>query len=68
MVSARLSGHRAFDLGSTESAVESRSEFVDSFRDTPEALSDEEVRQFNEGMISSGVETGEEDIDDVLYG
>jgi hypothetical protein len=51
-----------------ESAVESRSEFVDSFRDTPEALSDEEVRQFNEGMISSGVETGEEDIDDVLYG
>ncbi|MFB6167717.1 MAG: hypothetical protein ABEJ43_02600 [Haloferacaceae archaeon] len=51
-----------------ESAVESRSEFVDSFRDSPETLSDEEIEQFNQGMISSGVETDEEDIDDVLYG
>jgi hypothetical protein len=51
-----------------DSAVESRSEFVDSFRDTPEALSEGEVEQFNRGMISSGVETDEEDIDDVLYG
>jgi len=51
-----------------ESAVESRSEFIDSFRDSPLALSDEELAAFNEGQISSGVETAEEDIDDVLYG
>ena len=51
-----------------ESAVESRSEFIDSFRDSSLALSDEELAAFNEGQISSGVETAEEDIDDVLYG
>lgn len=51
-----------------ESAIESRSEFIDSFRDSNTALSDEEIHQFNQGMISSGVETGEEDIDEILYG
>jgi len=51
-----------------ESAVASRGEFIDSFRDTPESLSDDELAQFNEGMIASGVETDEEDIDDILYG
>jgi len=51
-----------------ESAVESRSSFVDSFRDAPEELSDEELSAFNEGMISSGVRTEEDDIDDILYG
>ncbi|MFC6721570.1 hypothetical protein [Halovenus amylolytica] len=51
-----------------ESAVESRSEFIDSFRDTAVSLSDNELAQFNEGMIASGVETDEEDIDDILYG
>jgi hypothetical protein len=50
-----------------ESAVESREEFVDSFRDGTTALSDREVEQFNEGMIASGVETDEEDIDEILY-
>ena len=51
-----------------ESAVESRSEFVDSFRDTAVALTDEDIARFNEGMVSSGVETDEDDIDDILYG
>lgn len=51
-----------------QSAVESRSEFVDSFRDSATTLTEEEIGQFNEGMISSGVETDEEDIDEVLYG
>jgi hypothetical protein len=51
-----------------ESAVESRAEFIDSFRDSPTALCDEELAAFNEGQISSGVETSEEDIDDILYG
>lgn len=51
-----------------ESAAESRSEFIDSFRDTAVSLSDAEIEQFNQGMISSGVETDEEDIDEILYG
>lgn len=51
-----------------ESAIESRSEFIDSFRDSNVTLSDEVIQQFNEGMISSGVETDEEDIDEILYG
>jgi hypothetical protein len=51
-----------------ESASESRAEFVNSFRDGKPALSEDEIAQFNGGMISSGVETDEEDIDDVLYG
>lgn len=51
-----------------ESAIESRTEFVDSFRDGKTSLSETEIRTFNEGTIASGVETDEEDIDDVLYG
>jgi hypothetical protein len=51
-----------------ESAIESRSEFIDSFRDSPTVLSDEELAAFNEGQISSGAETAEEDIDGILYG
>jgi hypothetical protein len=51
-----------------QSAVDSRSEFIDSFRDGKVALSESELREFNEGTISSGVETDEEDIDDILYG
>ncbi len=51
-----------------ESASESRSEFIDSFRETSVSLSDDEITQFNAGMVSSGVETDEEDIDEILYG
>jgi hypothetical protein len=51
-----------------ESATESQSAFIDSFRDGTVALTDEEIAQFNEGMISSGVETDEDDIDEILYG
>ena len=51
-----------------ESAVESRSEFIDSFRDAETALTEEKIRRFNEGQISSGLETDEEDIDEILYG
>ncbi len=50
-----------------ESVCASRSEFIDSFRDTAVSLSAEELAQFNEGMIASGVETDEEDIDGILY-
>lgn len=51
-----------------ESAVDSRTEFVDSFRDAKTSLSETEIQAFNEGRIASGVETDEADIDDVLYG
>lgn len=51
-----------------EDAYESKSEFVDSFRETTVPLSDEEREAFHSGMFSSGVETDEDDIDDVLYG
>lgn len=51
-----------------ESAVASRSEFIDSFRDGAVALSEEEIERFNRGMIASGVETDEDDIDEILYG
>ena len=50
------------------SAIESRSEFIDSFRDASPSLNEEELEQFNRGMISSGVETDEDDIDEILYG
>jgi hypothetical protein len=51
-----------------ESASESRAAFVDSFRDGEAALSEAELERFNAGMISSGVETDEEDVDEILYG
>ena len=51
-----------------ESAVDSRTEFVDSFRDGRVSLSDAELQAFNDGTIASGTQTDEEDIDDVLYG
>jgi hypothetical protein len=51
-----------------QAAVDSRSEFIDSFRDGKVALSESELQEFNEGMIAAGVETTEEDIDDILYG
>ena len=50
-----------------ESAVETRSELIDSYRDSAIELTDEELTQFNEGQIASGVKTDEEDIDDILY-
>jgi hypothetical protein len=51
-----------------DSADESRAEFVDSFREGTDALSADEIERFNSGMIASGVETDEADIDEILYG
>ncbi|MCY4732117.1 hypothetical protein KY092_16265 [Natronomonas gomsonensis] len=51
-----------------QSAVDSRSEFIDSFRDGTTALSEPELEEFNQGRVASGVETTEDDIDDILYG
>jgi hypothetical protein len=50
-----------------DDAYESHEEFVDSFRDTAVPLSAEEKEAMQQGRINSGVETDEEDLDDVLY-
>lgn len=47
---------------------ESRAELIDSFRDEFEPLSDEEAERWLSGTVASGVETDEDDIDDILYG
>ena len=49
-------------------AYDSRDEVIDSFRSSTLPLSEDEKEQMRQGRVSSGVETDEEDIDDVLYG
>lgn len=51
-----------------ESAVESKVDLIDSFREDRVPVSDAEREAFHRGTIASGVETSEEDIDDILYG
>lgn len=51
-----------------EDAYESKDAFVDSFRSTTVPLTDHEKEAMAEGRINSGVETDEDDVDDVLYG
>lgn len=51
-----------------EQAIESKADLVDSFREERVPLSRSERERFHDGMVSSGVTTTEEDIDDVLYG
>ncbi|WP_096393781.1 hypothetical protein [Halorubrum trapanicum] len=49
-------------------AYDSRDEVIDSFRSSTLPLSEEEKERMGQGRVSSGVETDEEDIDDILYG
>ena len=51
-----------------ERAIESREQLIDSFREQRVPVSEAEREVFHEGMISSGVTTSEEDIDEILYG
>ena len=51
-----------------DDAYESREEVIDSFREGGDTLSEEEVATFFEAEFDSGVETDEDDIDDILYG
>lgn len=51
-----------------ERATDSRAEIIDSFREERVPVSNTACEAFHEGMVSSGVTTAEEDIDDVLYG
>lgn len=49
-------------------SYESSDELIESYRDEFEPLTEEEADEWLSGTIHSGVETDEEDIDDVLYG
>jgi len=49
-------------------AYDDREEFVRGFRDEYEPPTDEEIEVLLTPTISSGVETDEDDIDEVLYG
>jgi len=51
-----------------DDAYESREAIIDSFRESTVPLSEEEKEAMQRGRISSGVETDEEDIDEILYG
>jgi hypothetical protein len=51
-----------------DDAHDSRDEVIDSFRSSTLPLTEEEKAQMRQGRVSSGVETDEDDIDDVLYG
>ena len=51
-----------------DQAISSKDALVDSFRDEVGELTDADRTAFHEGMVSSGVETREADVDDVLYG
>lgn len=51
-----------------DDAYESRSEVIDSFRNPSIPLSEEEKEMMHRGRISSGVETDEDDVDEILYG
>lgn len=51
-------------------AFDSRDDLIDSFRDDDdwEGLSKEEIERFLSGTTDWGVETTEEEIDEILYG
>lgn len=51
-----------------DDAYGSRDDVIDSFRESTVPLSDAEKEAMRAGRISSGTETDEDDIDDVLYG
>jgi len=51
-----------------DDAYEDREAVVDSFRSSTVPLSDAEKARMTEGRFSSGVETREDDIDEILYG
>lgn len=47
---------------------DSKDALIESFREEFEPLSDVETEAWLSGTVASGIETDEEDIDDVLYG
>ncbi|QLG61115.1 hypothetical protein [Halorarum salinum] len=51
-----------------DDAYASKASFIESFREQRVPVDDEERGTFHEGIVSSGHKTGEDDIDDLLYG
>jgi len=51
-----------------DDAYESRADVIDSYRGPTVPLSDSQKRAMQRGRFSSGVDTDEDDIDDILYG
>ena len=51
-----------------DDAYESRDDVIDSFLESTIPLSGAEKEAMRRGRISSGVETDEEDVDEILYG
>ena len=51
-----------------DDAYASRDDVIESFRSSTVPLSEEEKERMRKGRISSGVETDEKDIDEILYG
>lgn len=51
-----------------DDAYESRDEVIDSFRESTVPFSEEKKEAMARGRISSGAETDEDDIDEILYG
>lgn len=51
-----------------DTAYESRDEFIDSFRDEWDGLSDEEIDRLLSGTDASGNPVDEDEIDAALYG
>jgi hypothetical protein len=50
-----------------DDAYESRQAVIDSFRESTVPLSAEEKRRMQEGRVRSGVDTDDDDIDDIVY-
>ena len=51
-----------------DDAYQSREDIVESFREETVPLTDVEKEAMQQGRFASGVETHEDDIDDILYG
>ena len=53
-----------------DEAYDSKEELIDSFRDDDEweGLTEDEIERFLSGTTDWGVETSEEEIDEILYG
>ncbi|THE63250.1 hypothetical protein D8Y22_18980 [Salinadaptatus halalkaliphilus] len=51
-----------------DDAYESRTDVIDSFRDSTVPLSADEKTAMRQGRMRSGLEMDEADIDDILYG
>jgi len=49
-------------------ALSTEQEVLEEFRETTVPASEEELEAFHDGISSSGKETTEEDVDEVLYG